>query len=92
MAGRKHTPEQIVKKLREAEKLRAEGMTIGQAAKRLGTTEQRLHRWKNQYGDLLKDQTKRLKELANEHSRPEKMVADQAFDINALTERAQGNF
>ncbi|MGB1583690.1 MAG: transposase [Solirubrobacterales bacterium] len=92
MAGRKHTPEQIVKKLREAEKLRAEGMTIGQAAKQLGTTEQTLHRWKNQYGDLSKDQAKRLKELENENSRLKKMVADQALDIDALKELARGNF
>lgn len=52
MAGKKHTPEQIVTKLREAEKLRSEGAMIGQAARKLGVTEQTLHRWKDQYGDL----------------------------------------
>lgn len=92
MAGRKHTPEQIVKKLREAEKLRAEGMTIGQAAKKLGTTEQTLHRWKNQYGDLSRDQAKRLKELETENSRLKKMVAEMALDNEALKELSRGNF
>lgn len=92
MAGRKHTPEQIVKKLREAEKLRAQGMTIGQAAKQLGTTEQTLHRWKNQYGDLSRDQAKRLKELETENGRLKKMVAEMALDNEALKELNRGNF
>ena len=92
MAGRKHTPEQIVKKLRDAEKLRAEGMTIGQAAKKLGTTEQTLHRWKNQYGDLSRDQAKRLKELETENGRLKKMVAEMALDNEALKELNRGNF
>lgn len=92
MAGRKHTPEQIVKKLREADRLRAEGMTIGQAAKKLGTTEQTLHRWKNQYGDLSRDQAKRLKELETENGRLKKMVAEMALDNEALKELNRGNF
>jgi putative transposase len=92
MAGKKHTPEQIVKKLREAEKLRAEGLTIGQAARKLGVTEQTLHRWKNQYGDLSKDQARRLKELENENQKLKHMVADQALNIQALEEIAKGKF
>jgi transposase-like protein len=92
MAGRKHTPEQIVKKLRDADKLRAEGMTIGQAAKKLGTTEQTLHHWKNQYGDLSRDQAKRLKELETENGRLKKMVAEMALDNEALKELNRGNF
>lgn len=92
MARKKHTPEQIVKKLREAEKHRAEGDTIGQAARKLGVTEQTLHRWKNQYGDLSKDQAKRLKELENENSRLKKMVAEMALDNEALKELARGKF
>lgn len=92
MARKKHTPEQIVKKLREVEKLRAEGDTIGQAAGKVGVTEQTLHRWKNQYGDLSKDQAKRLKELETENRRLKTMVADQALDIEALKELSRGNF
>lgn len=92
MAGKKHTPEQIVTKLREAEKLRSEGATIGQAARKLGVTEQTLHRWKNQYGDLSRDQAKRLKELENENMKLKHMVADQALNIQALEEIAKGKF
>ncbi len=92
MAGKKHTPEQIVKKLREAEKLRSEGLTIGQAARKLGVTEQTMHRWKNQYGDLSKDQARRLKELESENQKLKHMVADQALNIQALEEIAKGKF
>jgi transposase-like protein len=92
MTRKKHTPEQIVTKLRQAEKLRAEGRTIAQAARELGTTEQTLHRWKNQYGDLSRDQAKRLKELENENQKLKHMVADQALNIQALEEIAKGKF
>ena len=92
MAGKKHTPEQIVTKLREAEKLRSQGATIAQAARKLGITEQTLHRWKNQYGDLSRDQAKRLKELENENLKLKHMVADQALNIQALEEIAKGKF
>ena len=92
MAGKKHTPEQIVTKLREAEKLRSQGATIAQAARKLGVTEQTLHRWKNQYGDLSRDQAKRLKELENENLKLKHMVADQALNIQALEEIAKGKF
>lgn len=92
MAGKKHTPEQIVTKLREAEKLRSQGATIAQAARTLGVTEQTLHRWKNQYGDLSRDQAKRLKELENENLKLKHMVADQALNIQALEEIAKGKF
>jgi transposase len=92
MTRKKHTPEQIVTKLRQAEALRAQGKTIAQAAKELGTSEQTLHRWKNQYGDLSKDQAKRLKELENENVKLKHMVADQALNIQALEEIAKGKF
>jgi transposase-like protein len=92
MAGKKHTPEQVVTKLREAEKLRSEGLTIAQAARKLGVTEQTLHRWRNQYGDLSRDQAKRLKELENENQKLKHMVADQALNIQALEEIAKGKF
>lgn len=92
MTRKKHTPEQIVTKLRQAEALRAQGKTIAQAAKELGTSEQTLHRWKNQYGDLSKDQAKRLKELENENVKLKHMVADQALNIQALEEVAKGKF
>lgn len=93
MAGRRrHTPEQIIRKLREAEKLQAEGQTIPEIAKALGISENTLHRWRNQYGGMKADDAKRLKELEKENARLKRIVADQALDIDALREVAKGNF
>jgi transposase-like protein len=92
MARRRHTPEQIIRKLREAEKLLAEGVTIPQAAKQLEISEQTYHRWRNQYGGMKADDAKRLKELEKENARLKRIVADQALDLDALREVARGNF
>lgn len=92
MTRKKHTAEQIVKKLRTADKLRAEGLMTAEVARRLEISEQTLHRWRNQYGDMKGDQVKRLKELEHENSRLKKMVAEMALDNEALKELARGNF
>jgi putative transposase len=52
MKRHRHTPEQIIRKLREAERLIGEGKTIPEAAKGLGISEQTYHRWRNQYGGM----------------------------------------
>ena len=64
MQRRRHTPEQIIRKLREAERLIGQGRTIPEAAKELGISEQTYHRWRNQYGGMKADDAKRLKELS----------------------------
>jgi transposase-like protein len=93
MARRRHTPEQIIRKLREAEKLLAEGATIPQAAKQLEISEQTYHRWRNQYGGMKADDAKRLKELEKENARlKRRIVSDQALDLDALREVTRGNF
>lgn len=92
MARRRHTPEQIIRKLREAEKLLAEGATIPQAAKQLEISEQTYHRWRNQYGGMKADDAKRLKELEKQNARLKRIVADQALDLDAMREVARGNF
>lgn len=89
---RRHTPEQIIRKLREAEKLAADGATIPEIAKRLEVSENTFHRWRNQYGGMKADDVKRLKELEKENSRLKKIVADQALDIQALREVSKGNW
>ena len=61
MKRRRHTPEQIIRKLREAERLIGEGKTIPEAAKELGISENTYHRWRNQYGGMKADDAKRLK-------------------------------
>ena len=68
MKRRRHTPEQIIRKLREAERMLGEGKTIPEAAKELGVSEQTYHRWRNQYGGMKAQDAKRLKELKRENS------------------------
>ncbi len=90
--GRKHTPEQIVRKLREADKLVGEGRTIADAAKQLEISEQTFHRWRNQYGGMKADDAKELRKLRSENQRLKRMVADRDIDIEILKEAASGNF
>jgi putative transposase len=90
--GKKHTPEQIIHKLRQAEVELSKGATIPQAARKIGVTEHTFYRWRNEYGGLRLDQAKRLKALETENARLKKMVADQALDIEILKEAASGNF
>ncbi len=84
MKRRRHTPEQIVRKLREAERLQAEGADIATVARHLEISEQTFHRWRNQYGGMRADDAKKLKELEKENSRLKHIVADQALDIVGL--------
>ena len=69
MKSRKHKPEQIIKKLREADAMLAAGKTIGQVAQSLEISEQTFHRWRNQYGGMKAAEAKRLKELEEENKR-----------------------
>jgi putative transposase len=92
MKRRRHTPEQIIRKLREAEKLIGEGKTIPEAAKELGISEQTYHRWRNQYGGMKANDAKRLKELERENAQLKRIVADQVLENQALKEIARGNW
>ena len=76
MKRRRHTPEQVIRKLREAERMLGEGKTIPEAAKELGISEQTYHRWRNQYGGMKADDAKRLKELERENAMLKRIVAD----------------
>ena len=92
MKRRRHTPEQIIRKLREAERLLGEGNTIPEAAKVLEISEQTYHRWRNQYGGMKADDAKRLKELERENASLKAIVADQALQVRALKEVSRGNW
>ena len=92
MKRRRHTPEQIVRKLREVERLLGEGQTIAEAAKRVEISEQTYHRWRNQYGGMKADDAKRLRELERENARLKRVVADKELEIDALKEIARGNW
>jgi transposase-like protein len=86
MKQRHHTPEQIVRKLAEADKLLAEEKPIAEVCRVLEISEQTFHRWRNQYGGMKADDAKRLKEVEKENSRLKRIVADQALDIDMLKE------
>jgi putative transposase len=92
MKRRHHTPEQIIRKLREAERMLGEGKTIPEAAKELGISEQTYHRWRFQYGGMKADDAKRLKELERENAVLERIVADTELEVVALKEIAKGNW
>jgi putative transposase len=84
--GKRHSPEQIVRKLRDAEARLAGGATVLEVARELGISEATFHRWKNQYGGMSSSEARRLKELEKENARLKKLVAEQALDIDILKE------
>ncbi len=63
MANKRHTPEQVINKLRQAEVAISAGRTVSEASRQIGVTEQTYYRWRNEYGGLRIDQVKRLKQL-----------------------------
>ena len=92
MKRRRHTPEQVVRKLREAERMLAEGKMIPEVAKALEVSENTFHRWRAQYGGMKADDVKLLKELQRENSQLKRIVADKELEIDALKEVAKGNW
>ena len=92
MKRRRHTPEQIVRKLREADRLLGEGQELPEVVKQLEVSEATYHRWRAQYGGMKADDVKRLKELEVENARLKRIVADQTLEVQALKEIAKGNW
>lgn len=92
MKRTRHSAEQIITKLREADAMLAVGKSIAQVVQQLGVSEPTLHRWRNQYGGMKSGEARRLKELEHENARLKKIVADQALDIAMLKEVAKGEF
>ena len=86
---KRHTAEEIIPKLRQAEVDLGQGLTIGQVCQKLGISEQTFHRWRQQYGGLKADEAKRLKELETENARLRRLVAELALDKQLLQEVAQ---
>jgi putative transposase len=92
MARRRHTPDQIIRKLAEGNKLLAGGTELDEVCRHLEIAESTWHRWVAQFGGMKADDAKRLKELERENARLKKLVANQALDIDMLKELAEGNF
>ena len=92
MARRRHTPEQVVRKLREADRLLSEGTEVSEVARHLEVSEQTYHRWRARYGGMKSDDVRRLKELEVENTRLKRIVADKELENLALKEIARGNW
>ncbi len=92
MGRKRHTGEQIIAKLREAEVALAKGQPLDEVVRSLEIAEQTYYRWRKDYGGLRVEQARRLKELEKENARLKKLVADHALDNVILKEVASGNF
>ena len=84
----RHTPEQIIVKLRQAETDLGQGLSIAQVCQKLGVSENTFHRWRHQYGGMKADEAKRLKELEAENGRLKRLVAELSLDKQMLQEVA----
>ena len=91
MPRKRHTPEEIVAKLRQVDVVTAQGTTLAEAIRSIGVSEVTYHRWRNEFGGLKLDQVKRLKELELENSRLRKAVSDLTLDKLILAEALKGN-
>ena len=92
MARKRHTAEQIIHKLREAEVGLASGKRVAEVVRDLGVAEQTYYRWRNQYGGLKADDAKRLKELEKQNATLKRLLAEAELEKAALKELAEGNF
>jgi len=92
MARKRHTPEQILGKLRDADVLLTQGESIAEVARKLEVSEQTYHRWRNQFGGMKGEEMKRLKELERENAQLKRIVAEQALDNRMLKDIAEGDF
>jgi len=92
MKGRRHSPEQVVRKLREADRLLAEGADVDAVCRHLEVSVQTYQRWRLQFKAMRPEDVVRLKALEKEHVRLKRIVGEQALDIDMLREVARGNF
>lgn len=92
MKRKRHSPEQIIGKLREADALLGSGATIGQVCQKLEVGEATFHRWRQQYGGMKASDAKRLKELELENTRLKRAVADLTLDKALLKEALTGKY
>ena len=92
MPRMRHSPEQILGKLREVEIALAKGQTVAVAVRQIAVTEQTYYRWRNEYGGLSIDQARKLKQLEKENAQLKRAVAELTLDKLILKEAAEGNF
>ena len=90
--GRRHQPEEVIGKLREAEIVLSQGGSVADASRRIGVTQQTYYRWRKEFGGLKMAQARRMKELERENARLRQAVSELAIDKQILREAARGNF
>jgi|TARA_R110002096_G_C14468396_1_gene712861 putative transposase len=88
---RRHSPEQIVKKLRDAEVMLSSGKSLEEVLKMLEVSEATFNRWRNQYGGMKSEEAKRLKDLEGENARLKRLLAEAELDKAMLKEALRGN-
>ena len=88
---KRHTPEEVIAKLRQADAELAQGHGIAHVCQKLGVSEPTLHRWRNQYGGMKAQEAKRLRELEEENRRLKKLLAEAELDKAILKEALRGN-
>jgi putative transposase len=92
MKRKRHRPEEIIQKLREAATLLAGGQTVESVCKKLEVSVPTYHRWKEEHGGAKEETVKRLKALEKENAQLKKLVANQALDLSILKEVAEGKW
>lgn len=92
MSGKRYTPEDVVRKLREADVLLSQGVTVAEVVRRLGVNKVTYYCWRREFGGMKTDQARRLKDLERENARLKKLVADLSLDNAVLKEAASGNW
>ena len=92
MKRKRHSPEQVIRKLREADRMLSEGKEIAAVCQALEVSEATFHRWRNPYGGMKANDAKQLKELQIENGRLKKLVAEQALDKQILEETLKGKW
>ena len=90
--GRRHTPEQVVRKLREADRLLAEGSDVDAVCRHLEISIQTYQRWRSQYKAMRPEDVVRLKQLEKENARLKRLLAEKELDNDMLREVARGNW
>ena len=92
MKRKKYSPEQVVKKLRQADAALSSGSTVEQVCRQLEISDATYYNWRKQYGQMKLDQVKNLKSLQKENARLKKLVADLSLDKAILEEALRGNY
>jgi putative transposase len=89
---KRHTPDEIVAKLRQVDVLVGQGQAVAEAIRSIGVTEVTYYRWRREFGGLKSDQVKRLRDLEAEGARLRRAVAELTLDQPILAEAARGGF